>query len=133
MKRLLFSLIFLPVLSIMMLSGAAVAQFNPLEDACQGAQADSPACKDAADQNTKDPIAGEDGIIPKAADLLAIVAGVAAVIYIVLGGLAFITAGGDQQKIATARSRVFGGVIGLAVIALAWAIVSLVTKFILQT
>lgn len=131
-----FRLVMLAALSmpILVFSGSVLAQpSQPLDASCDRINNASPACRQASGQGETDPIAGPDGIISKAAALLAIVAGIAAVIYIVLGALAFITAGGDQQKTATARSRVFSGVIGLAVVALSWAIVSLITKYILQT
>ena len=117
----------------------AYAEFNPLDKACQAAP-DSPVCKDAAAQGTKNPIAGPDGIIAKAANLIALIAGIGAVIMIIIGGFEFITAGGspigqrsgDPNKAKQARSRIISAVIGLAVIALAWALVRLITDKVLR-
>ena len=48
------------------------------------------------------------------------------VLFIIWGGFTFITAGGDETKLTTARNRVLYGVIGIAIIILAGAIFSFV-------
>lgn len=111
--------------------------FNPLEEACSTntKTQDSPLCKQAQEQGEKDPIAGPNGVISKAANIIALVAGIGAVIMILIGSFEFITAGGtaigqrssDPNKVKQARSRIVNALIGLVVIALAWAIVRLIT------
>lgn len=117
------------------LATPAYAAFNgdPLNQACTETGVDNPACNSAASQGTNDPIAGPNGLIRTVANIVAMIGGIIAVVFIVIGALGFITSGGDSQKAATARSRVLSGVIGLVIIALAWAIVSIVAKIILQT
>src|SRR3989344_4031269 len=125
-------LTFLSAGNLLFLTGpvALAAPSNPLEQACNtNAQTkDSPLCKQAASQDTKDPIAGPDGVISKAANLIALVAGIGAVIMILIGGFEFITAGGTgfkaapgaaPTKAAKARARISSAVIGLVVVALA--------------
>ncbi len=123
----LFTLLLLPQMVL------AQANPNPLDAACQTIANESAACQEAASGGNSDPVAGPDGVISTAANILAIIAGVAAVVWVILGGLALITAGGDAQKIATSKRKVIGGIVGLVIIALAWAIVGVVTGTILQT
>lgn len=91
---------------------------NP-DDVCSGAAADSAACSGTGD----DILTGNDGVILRAAELIAIVAGIAAVITIIIAGIMFITASGDANKISTAKKTVIYAVVGLLVIVLARAIV----------
>ena len=119
-----------------------LAAFNPLDKACQGEAAKSPACQQAQAQSTNpsDPIAGPDGIINKAANIIALVAGIGAVIMIIIGAFEFITAGGspigqrsgDPNKAKQARTRIVSALIGLVVVALAWALVRLITDRVLR-
>lgn len=48
--------------------------------------------------------------------------GVVAVVIILIGGFKWMTAGGNEEKVAEARKLIFSGIIGLAVILSAWAI-----------
>ena len=59
--------------------------------------------------------------------------GAVAVLIMVLAGLRYITAGGDPQKVAVGKTRVLSGLIGLAIVALAWAVVYLVIGKIIGT
>jgi hypothetical protein len=69
--------------------------------------------------------------IKVAADIVAIGTGVAAVIFIMLGGFTMITSNGNSEAVANARKRVIYAVIGLVIVALAWTAVAFVTdKFI---
>ena len=81
---------------------------NPLEDACDStakAKA-SPLCQQAELQLKEDPIAGTNGIISRAADIIAIVAALAAVINIIIGAFEFVTAGGTGFKSQVASDGV---------------------------
>lgn len=48
--------------------------------------------------------------------------GVVAVVIILIGGFKWMTAGGNEEKVAEARKLIFSGIIGLAIILSAWAI-----------
>jgi hypothetical protein len=101
--------------------------FDPYQDVCsKGAGTSSAVCTGA---NTKDPLTGSDGLIIKATNLIAFVAGAAAVIILIVGGLRYITSGGDAGNVASAKNTVVGAIIGLLVIGLARTIVAfIVTK-----
>lgn len=55
-----------------------------------------------------------------------IISAVGAMIFIIIGGLKMVTGGGDPKKLASARNTIFYALIGLIVIALAFAIVQVV-------
>ncbi len=60
------------------------------------------------------------------------VSAIGALIFVILGGLKMVTASGDPKKLASARSTIFYALIGLAVTALAFAIVQVV-QYILRS
>ena len=96
---------------------------NP-SDVCTGSQADSAACKG---RTTIDPISGNNGILVQAANIIAIMAGVAAVIIIIIAGIRFMTSGGDAEKIKNARNSVINALIGIIIIIVSRAIILFVT------
>lgn len=59
-------------------------------------------------------------------NILSSVVGVAAVFMIILGGLRYITSGGDPEKVKTAKKTLIYAIVGLAIVALTQAIVHLV-------
>jgi hypothetical protein len=101
--------------------------FDPYQDVCtNGAAGNSAVCTGA---NTKDPLAGTDGLIVKVTNLIAFAAGAAAIIVLIIGGIRYITSGGDAGNVESAKNTVVGAIIGLVVIALARTIVAfIVTK-----
>lgn len=96
------------------------------------ANPNTPACNQAGSQGTTDPIAGNGGIISKAAKFIAVIAGIGAVIMIIMGAFFYVTSGGDSTKVASARARMLSGLIGLAVIAGSWTIISFVTDKVIK-
>ena len=54
--------------------------------------------------------------------LLTIIAGISFLIYFTVGGLSWITAGGDTGKIEEAKDKMTGGAIGMIIVVAAWAI-----------
>ena len=117
---------------------------NPLDQACNtnAETKKSPLCQQAQTQGTTNPVSGPGGVINKAADLIAVITAIGAVIMILIGAFEFVTAGGTgfksavagaaPTKVAKARSRIASGLIGLVVVALAWAIVRLITDKVLK-
>ena len=141
MRRILLAVLIL-ITSLTLATQVMAFDSNPLDQACSSsakAQA-SATCKQATAQGTTDPIAGPGGIISKTADIIALVAGIAAVILIIISGFRFITAGGiasgqrsgDPTGVKNARATLTAALIGLVVIVLSWAIVSYVTDNIIR-
>lgn len=52
--------------------------------------------------------------------------GAAAVLFIVVAGFQFLTAGGDPEKVTAARDKVVYALVGIAVGALAWALIRVI-------
>jgi len=60
-----------------------------------------------------------------------LVVGIAAIllfVFLVWGGIEWITSGGDKTKVENARNRITNALIGLAIVALAWAVQALITN-----
>ncbi len=57
--------------------------------------------------------------------------GILAVVIIIIGGVSYMTSSGDAQKVKKAKDTILYGVIGLVIVALAFAIVNFVIKNVL--
>jgi len=68
------------------------------------------------------------GVVKLAINILSFVAGVIAVIVIILSGLKFITSGGDANAISSARRSILYAAIGIVVVVLAQIFVRLVVS-----
>ncbi|HEY5806228.1 MAG TPA: hypothetical protein VIS56_02465 [Candidatus Saccharimonadales bacterium] len=111
--------------SVMVVFGLGIqtaSAVNFFDDVCDGVGSSSAACSGTG----KDTISGADGIILQVANLIAIIAGIAAVFMIIIAGFMFITAAGDSSKVTTARNTIIYTVVGLIVIVLARAIIGFV-------
>ncbi len=94
------------------------------KDYCSRAGSNGPSGSAACKDNTgTDPIGGTDGALADITNIVAIIAGIAAIIMIIISGLRFITAGGDSAGVTTARKTLVGALIGLAVIVLARSLI----------
>lgn len=58
-----------------------------------------------------------------------LVAGLATFMYLVYGGIQWIMSSGDKGKLEEARGKITNGIIGLAIVASAWAIYLLLDYF----
>ncbi len=72
------------------------------------------------------PEAGTDGSIEAAVGFFFILAGIIAVIMIILGGYWYVLSGGDPQKTKKAKDTILYAVIGLVISISAWIIVGFV-------
>jgi len=87
-------------------------------EACEGINAgDGNACG-----GSSDPFRVVNVII----NILSVIVGVVAVIFLVLGGFRYITSGGDSGRVGSAKSTIIYAVIGLIIVAVAQVIVNLV-------
>ncbi len=108
---------------------STVLAFNSFDEVCNTGGGTSAVCQDK--NNTEDPVAGPNGIIKTFANIIAVVAGIAATALIVVGGIMYITSGGDSAKTQKARSTIIGAALGLAIVLFGWVITSFVVdKFI---
>lgn len=58
-----------------------------------------------------------------------IIAGLLVFAYLVLGGIQWITSGGDKAGVESARNRITAALIGLAIVAAAWAVIKIIETF----
>ena len=78
---------------------------------------------------------GEGGVSSISTLLSAVfnIAVVVAIIFVflmlIMGGYGWITAGGDKAKVEEARTRITNALIGLAIVAAAWALIVIVGQF----
>lgn len=130
MKRLITSLLMLLTLtfSVGMFTQPALA-WSPFGGVdCGGNRTNSAVCSDAKGKD--DPISGANGLILKITNIVAVIAGVAAVVIIILAGLRFIQSGGSSEDIAGARRSIIYASVGLVVIVLARALIGLILSTI---
>lgn len=66
------------------------------------------------------------GIISGAINLVLIVVALVFFFILVLGGLKWVTSGGDEKKVGAARAQITNALIGLAIVFAAWAIMKLI-------
>lgn len=59
-----------------------------------------------------------------------IIAGILTLLYLVLGGIEWITSAGDKAGLETARNRITNALIGLTIVVATWAIMTLVSNFL---
>jgi hypothetical protein len=67
--------------------------------------------------------------VSRAINIALMIAAVLVFVYLVWGGIQWITSGGDKGKTEEARARITAALVGLAVVAAAWAVMLLVQYF----
>jgi len=79
--------------------------------------------------NTIKPINDIVGIIRAVIQFILVVAFVLAFVMLLIGGIRWITAGGDEKGVAGARNMITAALIGLVIVLVAYAIILLVETF----
>lgn len=69
-------------------------------------------------------------IISAVVGILLLVAAVMAFLYLILGGIQWITSGGDKSGMEAARNKITAAIVGLIIVAAAWAVMLLVGQFV---
>jgi hypothetical protein len=107
-------------------AGTVFAQENVLDPACQ-VNPSATLCKDNSQTKnqttTSNKLYGPSGILTRIAQIIAIIAGMAGVIMIVIGGLRYVMAAGDANAINTAKNTILFAIVGLVIAAIAQGIV----------
>lgn len=108
------------------------AAFDPFGGVdCSGSNAQSAVCTDSKKEKAggnQDPVAGHGGLLSKVTSIMALIAGIAAVIVILIGSINYLTADGDASKAASARNTVVYALVGLVVIILVRTIIVFVVQ-----
>lgn len=131
MKRiiLIFALA-IGLISPVTLGGSQASAAAVFTDCGNGSAAGTPdVCQDANNQDANN---GQNNpivkIIKVAIRIMSYIIGIGAIIGIVVSGIRFMTAGGDSNAVASARSGLIYSLIGLAVVVLAQVIVVFVLE-----
>src|SRR3989344_8340917 len=69
-------------------------------------------------------------LISAATGALLIIAALLAFFYLILGGIQWITSGGDKAGMEAARNKITHAIVGLVIVGAAWAIMILVQNFL---
>lgn len=115
-----FALIALPMA---LLAVPVAAQTPSIDD---GLDAGSCLSTNSADCDTEDPEEVVNRIITSVINIFSLVVGVVSVIMIIVGGLKYITSGGDSGNVSGAKNTILYAIVGLVVVALAQVIVRFV-------
>ena len=70
------------------------------------------------------PVLGDDltTLVSRVINIVLIIAGILAVVYLVWGGITYITAGGDAEKAGKGRTAITNAIIGIIIIMASFAI-----------
>ena len=69
---------------------------------------------------------GDNGVFKQVTNTILYIVGIIAVIMLIIGGIRYVTSGGDAQKVTDAKNTVLYAIIGLVIAFLAFAIVNFV-------
>jgi hypothetical protein len=114
------------LLSLILSTYAPTYAASILGNTCSagGDTSSSSVCTDISSNPNENPVSGNDSLILKIANIISYVAGIAAVIVLVVGGIQFAVSGGDSSKVSSARTTILGAVIGIVIIVLGRAMIN---------
>ena len=104
-----------------------------------GAQSSTPAVEDnlcaGANLDVNDPNCNASGandtvnsLLADVINIFSLIVGVVSVIMIIIGGLRYITSGGDSNNVSAAKNTILYAIVGLVIVALA----QLIVRFVLS-
>jgi hypothetical protein len=79
--------------------------------------------------NTGVPSGKLGNLISNAITVILAIAGLLTFLYLVWGGIQWITSGGDKAQYEEARNKITAALVGLAIVAAAWAVMQLIAQF----
>ena len=138
MRRIKILISMMTVMTCLGVSGLSTVQAAPLSfaalqgqsDACNGLnQLGGTSCDKSGSTPGQNAIAA---LVKTIVNIISFIAGMIAVILIVVSGIRFMTSGGDSQGAASARNMLIYAIVGLAIVALSQAIVHFVLNAILS-
>ena len=107
---------------------AAYADVSPSDvknSLCSGSNFDVSG-KNTANCDSGSNTSGFNNLLRNIVNIFSAVVGVIAVVMIIVGGLRYITSGGDSSKVSTAKNSIIYAIVGLVIVALAQLIVRFV-------
>lgn len=131
-RKILLSFSAFFVLAVPLAAPVSVLAVTPQDSLCAGANnltvtsSDQPGeCAKTADNSSENKV---NDLLSRIINIFSVVVGVIAVIMIIVGGFRYITSGGKEEGIKSAKNTIMYALIGLVVVALAQIIV----KFVLN-
>lgn len=124
MKRIALLLTSLFTFGALMAPATALA-FDPFGPVCSIGGGSSAVCQEK-DKNSTNPLTGKNGLFIGISNILAVVAGLTAVIIIIISGLRYVLAAGDPAKTKAAKDSIITALVGLVVIGLADSLITIV-------
>lgn len=76
------------------------------------------------------PVASANNIVRFVFNLLIIVALLISLIFLIYGGIKWITSGGDKAAVESARNTVVAAIVGLVIVLLTWVIINFVLQLL---
>jgi hypothetical protein len=120
MKRFITTTLALLFCSLILPFSMASA-FSPFGQACTSGGGSSAVCTDSkTGASGTDPVEAD---IADATHIVAIGAGVIAIVIMLVGAIRYMTSGGDANAVSSAKNTILYAVIGLAVVVLAQSII----------
>lgn len=115
-KRKFFALILtLGLAGVVFLPGSSVFAVDVLSPACQQAP-NSTACVNNRNESPGgNALYGPNGILTRAAGLIARVVGIATVIMIIIAGFKYVTSSGDPNNVKSAKDTLLYAIVGLLI------------------
>lgn len=96
------------------------AATDPFSAACEtGGSSGSAACGNTG----ADPLTGANGTLAKVTRLIAYIAGIVAVIVIIVAGIMYATSGGDPSKASEAKNAIIYSLIGVVIVVVAQGVI----------
>ena len=119
LKRIKYLIAGLSLIVVPMLAGSYASAATSQESVCEGIGLASTSSGCTEDPNSPT----VNSTIKTVVTLLSFVVGILSVIMIMVGGLKYITSGGDSAKVTSAKSTILYAVIGIVITVLAQVIV----------
>lgn len=127
-KRLLATLAMISLLFIPTLATSSVSAIDLFKDAKTSDACKTDAKSTVCSADGKDTITGTNGVLRRVANVIALIAGVASLILILISGFMFITSAGESDKIALARRALTGAIVGIVIVLMASSLLAFVIK-----
>lgn len=70
------------------------------------------------------------GLISGVLNIILTIAVILVLFYLIMGGIAWLTSGGDKGKTESARNQITAAIVGLVIIVAAWAIMTFVQQIL---
>lgn len=116
----------LPALVLVPASASAATTPSIYDNLCQGTNLDVTQTTTGGCNNSTATNDNFQALLTKVINIFTVVVGVIAVVMIIVGGLRYITSGGDTGRVGAAKTTIIYALVGLVVVALAQLIVHFV-------